>query len=614
MRTHPRILLLALFLLVVASCPSRQRVQRVELSQPAPAELSPAERWPELSDRALGTLWELYPGRASALGIHRYDRQLPRRSGKILKVQVDNLTRAVQNLYAIPGDALTADEQIDRQVLIASLRLAIHEIAVEGRPLLAPTDDVDELMRSVLSLWLDGSRPLEVRLEALAARLLEVPLLLSATRDNLHLPSRRLCQAAAADAGALRRFLDNDLRAVAERSEAGLRERLGLGIDEAMLGLERFIAGIDGRCADGPELTPVGAVAYGHRLSLEYGLNMDAAAVLDLGQQWLQTAHQQLDGLPAVTVSKLSAPTSFTRRALLDTVATQARTLRGLVDENHLISPVSSGDTLRVVETPPLLRDRLSALSLVPPPAFGQAEPLLLVGLMPLGEWTPAQRDALFTELTRSDLLLATARETYPGRMLRHQLARRQASVVRRAQDSVILDEGWALYAMGMALEHNLVVADTVAQRTRWQAIREAAARVVVDVNLHTGVLNFEQAVRALAEEDLAGQQPEAARRAVLEREVIDLLKQPAHGAAALIGFVAIERMRERAEAYKGLTFDLRRFHDALLGQGSIPPAYIAHVLFRDPLPTLEPFVPPGQVTALPDDAPAMPAASPPRP
>ena len=56
-----------------------------------------------------------------------------------------------------------------------------------------------------------------------------------------------------------------------------------------------------------------------------------------------------------------------------------------------------------------------------------------------------------------------------------------------------------------------------------------------------------------------------------IDAEVNRYISNPAQALAYKLGELKIRELRSKAEQQLGAKFDLRRFHDAVLGQGSVP-------------------------------------------
>ena len=90
------------------------------------------------------------------------------------------------------------------------------------------------------------------------------------------------------------------------------------------------------------------------------------------------------------------------------------------------------------------------------------------------------------------------------------------------------------------------------------------AARLVVDTGIHAFGWTREQAISYL--EDNAALTPEAAT-AETDRYIV----APGQATAYKIGELKIKALRARARNELGDKFDLRRFHNAVIDNGSVP-------------------------------------------
>ena len=123
--------------------------------------------------------------------------------------------------------------------------------------------------------------------------------------------------------------------------------------------------------------------------------------------------------------------------------------------------------------------------------------------------------------------------------------------------------EGWGLYSERLGIDLGLY--DTPQKemgRLGYQMWR--AARLVVDTGIHSKGWNKDQAVAFMKDNTTLTD-------ANIDAEVNRYISNPGQALAYKIGQLKIEELRARAESQLGAKFDLRRFHDAVLGQGAVP-------------------------------------------
>src|SRR5207244_2527866 len=86
--------------------------------------------------------------------------------------------------------------------------------------------------------------------------------------------------------------------------------------------------------------------------------------------------------------------------------------------------------------------------------------------------------------------------EGIPGHFLQISISNHVASEIRRMHGDNVFAEGWALYGEEMLMRAGLYPDNSAAQGQILRLSRYRAARIGVDVNLHTGRWSFEQAVK----------------------------------------------------------------------------------------------------------------------
>jgi uncharacterized protein (DUF885 family) len=137
--------------------------------------------------------------------------------------------------------------------------------------------------------------------------------------------------------------------------------------------------------------------------------------------------------------------------------------------------------------------------------------------------------------------------------------------LLRKVSPFSAYSEGWALYAERLAAEDMEMYADDpLGDLGRLQAEMFRAVRLVVDTGMHAKRWSREEAIAYMLAKT-GNTEDEVTRE--IERYVV----WPGQATAYKTGQLAILRMRAKAEAALGETFDLKEFHELVLMNGAMP-------------------------------------------
>ncbi|HEX9941967.1 MAG TPA: DUF885 domain-containing protein [Thermoanaerobaculia bacterium] len=158
-----------------------------------------------------------------------------------------------------------------------------------------------------------------------------------------------------------------------------------------------------------------------------------------------------------------------------------------------------------------------------------------------------------------------TLHEAVPGHHLQISLAQELEGVPqwRKYDDYTAFTEGWGLYAESLGEEIGLYK-DPYTRFGQLTYEMWRAVRLVVDTGLHTMGWTRQQAIdyfkanAGKAEHDI-------------EVEVDRYIVNPGQALAYKIGELKIKELRAHAEKELGPKFDVRAFHDHVLGNGALP-------------------------------------------
>ncbi|MCH8807876.1 MAG: DUF885 domain-containing protein [Planctomycetes bacterium] len=163
------------------------------------------------------------------------------------------------------------------------------------------------------------------------------------------------------------------------------------------------------------------------------------------------------------------------------------------------------------------------------------------------------------------EMVALAMHEAVPGHHFQVAISQELTNVPELRKNSwfTAFGEGWALYSERLGLEHGLYD-DPYDNFGRLLYEMWRACRLVVDPGMHALGWSRDKAVRFLLDNT-------ALSEVNIDAEVDRYIAWPGQATGYKIGELKIRELRARAEEKLGERFDLREFHDVVLGAGSIP-------------------------------------------
>jgi uncharacterized protein (DUF885 family) len=168
--------------------------------------------------------------------------------------------------------------------------------------------------------------------------------------------------------------------------------------------------------------------------------------------------------------------------------------------------------------------------------------------------------------MPKSELEVIAYHEGLPGHHMQIAIAQELTTIPTFRRQAIFTPyvEGWALYSEWLAREMPGTYEDSYSRFGRLGSEIWRAIRLVVDTGLHAKGWSEEEAVQYFLANS-ATTEPQA------RSEVRRYLVSPGQATSYKIGMLKIQELRRKAEAGLGDRFDIRAFHDTLLGGGAMP-------------------------------------------
>jgi uncharacterized protein (DUF885 family) len=531
---------------------------------------------------------ERAPLEATRLGVHAYDDRL----GDFTRAGLDREAAArrafLRDARALDPAALTARDRTTLAILRAELEIAIEsEVCRFHEWLLSPA-------RNPVSQWnyLPEVHPVERLADARAylARVRQIPAAIAAEREHL---ARGLAGGRVTTAESARRVLRmldaqlaqpldawpllaplaprEALRSWPAEPLAGLRAELRAAVElelrPALVDFAEFVRTELLPRARPPERSgvmhlPDGLACYRAQIRQYTSLDLDPAEIHAIGLREIDRLDREIAALGerlfaardlSTTLQRLrSDPALFFASA--DEVEAAARAglaaARARIPEFFGVLP-RAGCVVRRI---PDYEAPYTHIAYYRPPFPDGSKP----GEFFINTSRPETRP-------RYEARVLAIHESIPGHHLQIAVAQELAAVpaLRKHAEQNVFAEGWALYTEHLAEAMGLYETD-LDRMGKLSFAAWRAARLVVDTGIHALGWSRDEGERFIL-------QHSALAPGNVTNEVDRYINWPAQALGYKLGELEIRRLRADAERELGPRFDLKAFHDAVLGGGAVP-------------------------------------------
>jgi uncharacterized protein (DUF885 family) len=517
------------------------------------------------------------PVGSSSQGLHTWDDQLDDFSPKAIAARRQHVAELLATVRALDSRGWSRDDRVDAILFRSQLEGAAFSDEVLRPEETSPLFYVGVCTQAIFSLLEKEYAPAKVRARAATARLERFPALLQQALEQLREPVGLHARLAIASVRGGDELYTKSLMTLAPALSASERRSLDRARDRALAALHHFADVLEQRLPGMREWQPMGRAAYERYLHRVYLLPIDADQLDMLGRIELDR-YRGLEALlrdPAMASPDPSRARQIPadQAAFLAAYQSREKEVVDFLQANRLVTlpPYLGPFTIR--QLPEAFKPTSPGGFMNPPGVFDRDPE----GFYFIPTYDPKSQN-FYIRAAIEDPRPILAHEGIPGHFLQISIANHVASEIRRRHGDNVFVEGWALYGEEMLTREGLYPEGSAAQGQVLRLSRYRAARIGVDVNLHTGRWTFEQGVEHFMKG--GGLDREAATG-----EAAGAAASPLQKIAYITGKWQILQLLGRYRETRGADFRLGEFHDRLISYGSLPLTVVTWLMLDDPGP-----------------------------
>jgi len=535
------------------------------------------QRFRNLVDRYLEDYWETFPIEATLSGIHKYDHLLGEAKKDFYLQRIKKLKEFSKELTEkIDHNFLDKEDKLDYMLFKNLIEFSIIEL--ERIEFYKRNPSFYIPIEAVSSLLIRDFAPLEERLANASKRLLAFPSYLDDAKKNLENPPKIWTLLAIENCNGAISFLEQMISEFGTKVPK-LEKELKKAYQQGLNSLQSYKSYLEEKLLpDSFGDFALGEELFNYYLKNWYLLDYSAFELEKIGEETLLSTEEKMEDLarridPGKSWQQITEEMKKDhpqKENLKQVSRKEMEKAKDFIKERNLVT-IPLGEKIDVIDTPVLFRKTMSFGGYYPATPFNpEEEGFYLV--------TPVDPKLSFQE--QEEFLrgyniywirVVALHECYPGHHLQFSIAHRLPQKIRKIYRNDLLIEGWALYCEEMMNEQGFYPD----LQTRLSQLREMlwrAARVVIDVGLHTRKKSFEEAVDLLVKRVQM-------EKSHAEAEVKRYTLAPTQPLTYLIGMLEIQKIKEEYKKKVKRDFSLCEFHDNLLSFGAVPLKLIAERL-----------------------------------
>jgi uncharacterized protein (DUF885 family) len=544
--------------------------------------------------RYLDERFALHPTEATALGDHRFDDKLDDLSPKALERSLQHLKATRARLHKeIDPKKLPRDAQVDFEIFDHELVASIWS-RENTKPFAENPRAYNEYISDSVFLLLTQSRlPKETNIANAIARMKQIPRIVEAAQQNLKNPPRVVTETATRQNKGSIGFYESDIfDFVGESPQLPALKAECARVVPVLKDYQRYLENDVLPRATGE--WRIGKRKFNKKLELVLDAGMSANEVLRDAEAEFTRVHHDMyvvarqlwsryfsrEPLPAAdtpgrraTIQRVIAAVSKEHgkpeEIIGDARATVARIKDFIREKNILRLP--EPDRCQIIEMPEFQRGN-SLAYMNGAPALDPDAPSMYAISPPAQDWTVQRAQSLLEEYNRHMLQILTIHEAYPGHYVQLEYSARVPSLVRRVLGSGVYIEGWAVYTEQTMLDQGYGAGDLALRLNQLKFYLRAVANAILDHKLHCANMSDDDAIRLMVEGAFQSEE-EARAKLVRAKQTSTQLS------TYFVGRMAHVRLREKVQRELGDKFDLARYHEAVLTQGSVPVKYLPELV-----------------------------------